>query len=323
MPCHDRLPSLRCVMEEIAWRYVQRGDLHSAMSLFETLNRTFSSNRSESPRRTSLLPSLPDGKYGRLSRLCRVLLDPLAVPLPHRHTDVVDAFLEERFPITAFFGVQPEAFSRQIQRWLLLLHPDKNPHPRARDAFLRLAELKGKLLVPDGEVLPDIRIPVVRKESLSDIRTPLPLVRNPLRAARDQRKKQEQLSSLLSTLKKHPMRRLRCDLSFSSFEKTIGEDRLAKTTDDVDVDESDSTDLDATIVANGISHSDCSEKVKKAVSELLCTDTHLAATTGGIGMPRRIVLRRPPTLDEWRKGQPASPCPQVNITIESRHIESI
>ena len=309
-------------MEEIAWRYIQRGDLHSAVSLFDTLNRTFTLNARQeskiSPRRASLLPSsASDGRYGRLSRLCRVLQDPLAVPLPHRYTDAVDAFLELKFPLPAYFGTNPDAYSKTVQRWLLILHPDKNPHPRAREAFQRLGELKGQLSDPNG-ALPEVMLPT-RRQSTSDFRTPLPQVRNPLRAARENTRRQEQFSSLLSSLKGMSRRRLECDLSFSNFERSYEpDDKLATTTGHMDLS---SVDLDTTIVANGISQSDCSYEIKKAASELLSSSTvdPLASTTGGIMDPRRIVLRRPPTLEEWRKDQ-GSPSPQVNVTIESRHV---
>ncbi|RNF10105.1 hypothetical protein TraAM80_01854 [Trypanosoma rangeli] len=83
-------------------------------------------------------------RYVKMARICRVLADPSAVPLPHRYADIVEAILDPAVTHGALFGAgaMPADVNKAYQRWTLLVHPDKNPYPRAGDAFKRLLALK-------------------------------------------------------------------------------------------------------------------------------------------------------------------------------------
>ncbi|KAH9597806.1 hypothetical protein LSM04_000964 [Trypanosoma melophagium] len=120
-------------MEAVAERYFNIGDMKSAATFYGNL--------------MMLHP-----RYVRMARICRVLADPLAVPLPHRYADVVEALLEPSITPEALFGVDatPADVNKAYQRWTLLVHPDKNPYPRAGDAFNRLVSLKAGALESVG-----------------------------------------------------------------------------------------------------------------------------------------------------------------------------
>lgn len=113
-------------MEKIAQSYLQRGDLVSAQKMYASLEAT-------QPKRMR-----------DMLRFCRVLLEPNSVPVPHRHADIAEALLEPTIPLEGYFGVPDttEETLRRFNRMLLLVHPDKNPHPKAAEAFVRLKEMK-------------------------------------------------------------------------------------------------------------------------------------------------------------------------------------
>ncbi|ORC86371.1 uncharacterized protein TM35_000292530 [Trypanosoma theileri] len=116
-------------MEAVAERYFNIGDMKSAATFYGNL--------------MMLHP-----RYVKMARICRVLADPSAVPLPHRYADVVEALLEPSITPEALFGADttPADVNKAYQRWTLLVHPDKNPYPRAGDAFNRLVSLRTNAL---------------------------------------------------------------------------------------------------------------------------------------------------------------------------------
>lgn len=112
-------------MEKVAEACLRTGDVSSASQLYNTLENL-------NPR------------YSRMARLCRVLCDPNSVPLPHRHLDVCEALLDPHFTAEILVGdnLFTEAVQKKYQRLVILVHPDKNPNPQAKDAFLRLANMR-------------------------------------------------------------------------------------------------------------------------------------------------------------------------------------
>lgn len=125
-------------MESIARSYLDKGDVVAAAKLL-----------------TSLEMSQP--RVAVLAKRCRVLADPLTVPVPHRYTDVADAILDASLPLEAYFGTMgsEEETLRRFNKLLLLVHPDKNPCKQASEAFVRLRTLKDKALrhVADKKVV--------------------------------------------------------------------------------------------------------------------------------------------------------------------------
>ncbi|EAN90221.1 hypothetical protein C3747_35g113 [Trypanosoma cruzi] len=112
-------------MEAVAESYFTSGDMKAAATFY-----------------CNLMVLHP--RYVKMARICRVLADPSAVPQPHRYADIVEALLEPTVTHEALFGVDagPADINKAYQRWTLLVHPDKNPYPRAGDAFKRLFTLK-------------------------------------------------------------------------------------------------------------------------------------------------------------------------------------
>ncbi|EKF28375.1 hypothetical protein MOQ_007881 [Trypanosoma cruzi marinkellei] len=112
-------------MEAVAERYFTSGDMKAAATFY-----------------CNLMVLHP--RYVKMARICRVLADPSAVPQPHRYADIVEALLEPTVTHEALFGIDadPADINKAYQRWTLLVHPDKNPYPRAGDAFKRLFTLK-------------------------------------------------------------------------------------------------------------------------------------------------------------------------------------
>lgn len=111
-------------MERVASNYLSNGDLENAAELYGSLEK------------------LNPAKYGRMARICRVLLDPAQVPLPHRHTDICDALLDQRVPPQVLLRTSVEEVQRRFQRLAVCAHPDKNPNPLAKEAFLRLSQMR-------------------------------------------------------------------------------------------------------------------------------------------------------------------------------------
>nr|CCC91572.1 conserved hypothetical protein [Trypanosoma congolense IL3000] len=120
-------------MEAAAIRCFQDGDLAGAARLYSNL--------------ATLYPH-----HAKMARVCRVLSNPLEVPLPHRFADVVEALLEPCVTHRVLFGAgASQATIRKVfQAWTLLVHPDKNPYPRAGDAFNRLVAFKGAVAGESG-----------------------------------------------------------------------------------------------------------------------------------------------------------------------------
>ncbi|KEG12764.1 hypothetical protein DQ04_01441100 [Trypanosoma grayi] len=112
-------------MEAVAEQYFSSGDMKAAATFY-----------------CNLMVLHP--RYVKMARICRVLADPSVVPQPHRYADVVEALLEPTITPEALFGADlaPADINKAYQRWTLLVHPDKNPYPRAKDAFNRLVALK-------------------------------------------------------------------------------------------------------------------------------------------------------------------------------------
>ncbi|RNF26953.1 uncharacterized protein Tco025E_00819 [Trypanosoma conorhini] len=112
-------------MEAVAKSYFNSGDMKAAATFY-----------------CNLMVLHP--RYVRMARICRVLADPAAVPQPHRYADIVEALLDPAITHEALFGgaADPADVNKAFQRWTLLVHPDKNPYPRAGDAFKRLFSLK-------------------------------------------------------------------------------------------------------------------------------------------------------------------------------------
>ncbi|ESL07602.1 hypothetical protein TRSC58_04706 [Trypanosoma rangeli SC58] len=112
-------------MEVVAKSYFDSGDIKAAATFY-----------------CNLMVLHP--RYVKMARICRVLADPSSVPLPHRYADIVEAILDPAVTHEALFGpgAVPADVTKAYQRWTLLVHPDKNPYPRAGDAFKRLLALK-------------------------------------------------------------------------------------------------------------------------------------------------------------------------------------
>ena len=233
-------------MEHIATSFMKKGDTESAAKIFEQLKVT-------RPR------------FGDMERYCRVLSDPMKVPLPHRHADIAEAILEPKIPIESLFGVHasPDATLKAFNRLLLLLHPDKNPHPKAASAFVRLQELKTKALDAveerrlqgEAKLAEDQRYMKIRSTPPPQVPTKdvEPLVApkvSLLRTLRTQYRRsgeasdpssrvcdspRKEFNGVLSSLQQHKkVVKLSCDLSLTSFESSSGQprDRAPSSQDD-------------------------------------------------------------------------------------------
>ncbi|KAG8340534.1 hypothetical protein ERJ75_000744900 [Trypanosoma vivax] len=112
-------------METVAQRYLSTGDLKSAATFYCNL-------------------MLLHPRYAKMARVCRVLANPLEIPQPHRYANIVEALLEPSITHQAIFGADatPTVIKKVFQQWTLLVHPDKNPYPKAGEAFNRLVALK-------------------------------------------------------------------------------------------------------------------------------------------------------------------------------------
>ncbi|GET87032.1 hypothetical protein, conserved [Leishmania tarentolae] len=115
-------------MDRLAGSFLSNGDVANASSLYNSLEK------------------LNPTKYSRMARICRVLLDPQGVPLPHRHRDICEALLDPLVPPEVLLRDSVENVQKSFQRLAVCTHPDKNPHPSANDAFLRLKMMKDKAL---------------------------------------------------------------------------------------------------------------------------------------------------------------------------------
>lgn len=116
-------------MEAVANNYLRDGDVASAAHLYTSLE--------------TLNP-----KYNAMARICRVLADPISVPLPHRHNDVCEAILSPHIPADILLGgaATAESIHKQYQRFAVHVHPDKNPNPRAGECFQRLTTMRDEAL---------------------------------------------------------------------------------------------------------------------------------------------------------------------------------
>eukprot|EP00796_Vickermania_ingenoplastis_P000291 gene291-164_t len=112
-------------MDKVASACLRDGDVTSAANMYATLENM-------------------DQRFSRLARLCRVLSDPHSVPVPHRHNDACEALLDHSITAEILVGkdLSVEAIQKKYQRLVILVHPDKNPNPRAKEAFLRLATMR-------------------------------------------------------------------------------------------------------------------------------------------------------------------------------------
>jgi hypothetical protein len=200
-------------MEQVAYSYLERGDTAAAASVFSTL---------ETGR----------PKYARMARLTRVVADPSSVPLPHRHADIAEAILEERIPLRAFAGcaVTSEQLQKVFQKLLLAVHPDKNPHPKAAEAFIRLQSRKEEFTAIAEVVVAEKMQQQREAEQYTRLAsTPPPQAPTPAPArapTQPIRKKpavpkKKQLESVLSTLKARGSQKLKlsCNLSLSAFDE--------------------------------------------------------------------------------------------------------
>ncbi|KAK7196011.1 DnaJ domain containing protein [Novymonas esmeraldas] len=115
-------------MDRLAGSFLSNGDVANASSLYNSLEK------------------LNPAKYSRMARICRVLLDPQSVPLPHRHSDICDALLDPLVPPELLLRDSVEDVQKAFQRLAVSVHPDKNPNNGAKDAFLRLTAMKDKAL---------------------------------------------------------------------------------------------------------------------------------------------------------------------------------
>nr|CAJ2469456.1 unnamed protein product [Leishmania braziliensis] len=89
-----------------------------------------------------------------MARICRVLLNPQRVPLPHRHRDICEALLDPIVSPEVLLRDSAESVQKLFQCLAVCTHPDKNPNPSANEAFLRLTVMKDKALalLRDGAV---------------------------------------------------------------------------------------------------------------------------------------------------------------------------
>lgn len=112
-------------MDKVAAGCLRDGDVTNAANMYSTLENM-------------------DPRFSRMARLCRVLCDPNSVPLPHRHNDVCEALLDPHMTAEILVGsdLSLEAIQKKYQRLVILVHPDKNPNSRAKEAFLRLATMR-------------------------------------------------------------------------------------------------------------------------------------------------------------------------------------
>ncbi|KAG5509344.1 hypothetical protein JKF63_06654 [Porcisia hertigi] len=115
-------------MDRLAGSFLTNGDVANASSLYSSLAK------------------LNPTKYSRMARICRVLLDPQEVPLPHRHRDICEALLDPLVPAEVLLRDTAENVHKSFQRLAVCVHPDKNPNRDANEAFLRLTEMKEKAL---------------------------------------------------------------------------------------------------------------------------------------------------------------------------------
>lgn len=112
-------------MEKVADACLRNGDITQAAQIYSTLENI-------NPR------------CSHMSRLCRVLCDPTSVPLPYRYSDICDALLDFHFTAEILVGndLSLESIQKKYQRLVILVHPDKNPNPNSKEAFLRLAVMR-------------------------------------------------------------------------------------------------------------------------------------------------------------------------------------
>ncbi|CCW69784.1 unnamed protein product [Phytomonas sp. Hart1] len=112
-------------MEYLADKCLENGDLTSASDLFTSLEKT-------------------NPKYAKMARICRVLSNPTSVPLPHRHHDMCEALLDPLITSRILLRGTPsvESIRKYYQQLIVHVHPDKNPTPCAKEAFLRLGVLQ-------------------------------------------------------------------------------------------------------------------------------------------------------------------------------------
>ncbi|AYU77250.1 hypothetical protein, conserved [Leishmania donovani] len=115
-------------MDRLAGSFLSNGDVANASSLYNSLEK------------------LNPTRYSRMARICRVLLNPQGVPLPHRHRDICEALLDPLVPPEVLLRDSAENVQKSFQRLAVCAHPDKNPNPSANEAFLRLTMMKDKAL---------------------------------------------------------------------------------------------------------------------------------------------------------------------------------
>ena len=278
-------------MEELAWRYAERGDLLSAERLFNTLASTFSYTNS---------PAQNGGNtYSRCAHLCRVVLDPMGTPSARRLDDAVEALLERRFTLASFFSNSQKKNASALHAWFLLVHPDKNPNPRSREAFVRLMSFKDELATTGLQSETGLQ----NDPTVSCSRTPLPPVVNCRRSLREEQRRQGDLDTLLRSLTLKPRVRLNCDLSpptvvgVGQAETKLGFSETLSSSSDLD-----ELSLTRTVVLEGLTEANCDEATRNAVADALRSrsGTPVKSGTRGRFITHRIVLQRPPTLNEWR-----------------------
>ncbi|CCW64038.1 unnamed protein product [Phytomonas sp. EM1] len=112
-------------MEYLADKCLENGDLTGATDLFASLEKT-------------------NPKYSKMARICRVLSNPTSVPLPYRHSDICEALLDPSITSRVLLRGTPsvESIRKYYQQLIVHVHPDKNPTPSAKEAFLRLVALQ-------------------------------------------------------------------------------------------------------------------------------------------------------------------------------------
>ena len=227
-------------MEQVAFSYLARGDAAAAASVFSTLGA-----------------GRP--KFARLARLTRVVADPASVPFPHRHADMAEAILEPQIPLRAFAGCADtsEKLQKVFQKLLLAVHPDKNPHPRAAEAFIHLQGMKEAFVAIADDVAAER---VEQEKQASDYNRltsctppPPPVAKTPAPEKKPQQRpapkkpsvpKKKQLEHALSSLKAHGSKQLKlqCNLSLSAYEeerKHLQQDSTASVSGDDDDENED------------------------------------------------------------------------------------